>query len=284
MPIYVNGDAVSPIIVEVSNKLTQVLNKTVTTLTAEDLEGVTQIPKYAFDNCKSLVSVVLPDTITSIGDHAFYFCDNLQNINIPINVTSIGTAAFYFCTKLEGDLDLSNNTNLEIIEGASFEYCPFVNIFLPASILEIGNLAFAYNDDLTTLNFAGTLQQFIAIDKDARWNYSNSCRFIINQEELINLTIPENITELTYACFSGCSSLLSVIIPNTVNNISTLVFDNCQNLTTMRIEATTPPTLGNISAISTATTQIQVPMASVDAYKTATNWSNFADIIVGYTE
>ena len=268
--------------ISATNKLPQVIDRTITNITAEDLEGVTQIPRYAFDNCRSLVSVVLPDTITSIGDHAFYFCDNLQNINIPINVTSIGTAAFYFCTKLEGDLDLSNNTNLEIIEGASFEYCPFVNIFLPASILEIGNLAFAFNDDLTTLNFAGTLQQFIAIDKSARWNYSNSCRFIINQEELINLTIPENITELTYACFSGCSSLLSVIIPNTVNSISTLVFDNCQNLTTMRIEATTPPTLGNISAISTATTQIQVPMASVDAYKTATNWSNFADIIVGY--
>ena len=52
----------------------------------------------------------------------------------------------------------------------------------------------------------------------------------------------------------------------------------------MRIEATTPPTLSNTNAISTATTEIQVPMASVDAYKTATNWTNFADIIVGYTE
>ena len=52
----------------------------------------------------------------------------------------------------------------------------------------------------------------------------------------------------------------------------------------MRVEATTPPTLGSADAIPTATTQIQVPMASVEAYKTATNWSNFADIIVGYEE
>ena len=52
----------------------------------------------------------------------------------------------------------------------------------------------------------------------------------------------------------------------------------------MRIKKTNPPQLGNKNAISSATTQIQVPMASVDAYKSATNWSVFADIIVGYTE
>lgn len=105
-----------------------------------------------------------------------------------------------------------------------------------------------------------------------------------NCRSLTSITLPSTLTSIGYGAFYNCSGLTSITIPEGVTSISWHAFNGCSSLTSMRVRATTPPTLSDVSAISTATTQIQVPMASVEAYKTATNWSNFADIIVGYTE
>lgn len=38
--------------------------------------------------------IVIPDGITSIWDHAFEYCRHLQTIDIPESVTHIGRSAF----------------------------------------------------------------------------------------------------------------------------------------------------------------------------------------------
>lgn len=93
----------------------------------------------------------------------------------------------------------------------------------------------------------------------------------------------EGVTSIGNAAFQSCSKLTSITLPNTITKINNSAFA-WSGIITMRIEATTPPTLTATGAISMSTTQIQVPMASVEAYKTATGWSYFADIIVGYEE
>ena len=228
MPIYVNGDAVSPIIVEVSNKLPQVLNKTVTTLTAGDLIGVTQIPIYAFQNCIDLTSVEFSSTLQTIGSYAFSNCRSLTSIDFGENsqLTSIGASAFRTCSGL-------------------------TSITLPSSLTNI------------------------------EWSAFYGCRGLTGALDLSNCT---SLTSIGNSAFYKCSRLTSISLPSSLTSIGSQAFKNCTSLTTMRVEATTPPTLSNTNAISTATTRIEVPMASVDAYKAATNWSNFADIIVGYTE
>lgn len=103
---------------------------------------------------------------------------------------------------------------------------------------------------------------------------------------ITNITAEDlkGITSVGQYAFAQCNQLTNVVIPNGVTTIGDYAFYNCTNLITMRVEAPTPPTLSSTNAISTATTQIQVPMASVDAYKTATNWTQYANIIVGYEE
>lgn len=55
------------------------------------------------------------------------------------------------------------------------------------------------------------------------------------------------------------------------------------NVNTFICRATTPPTLAN-GAFYTSPTVIKVPSASVNAYKTASNWSAYASIITAIDE
>lgn len=68
------------------------------TVTYEDVEySVTSIGGSAFDVCRNLTSVILPESVTSIGGGAFYLCRNLTSIILPKSVTSIGNNAFENC-------------------------------------------------------------------------------------------------------------------------------------------------------------------------------------------
>lgn len=78
----------------------KLVERTLTSLTADDLYGLTNIGNCAFINCIRLTSIELPDSVTSIGGLAFENCRSLTSINIPNSVTSIGINAFCFCTSL----------------------------------------------------------------------------------------------------------------------------------------------------------------------------------------
>ena len=58
----------------------------------------------------------------------------------------------------------------------------------------------------------------------------------------------------------------------------------CESLTSVYCEAITPPSLGDSYVFNRngSGRKIYVPTESVDAYKSATNWSEYASAIVGY--
>ena len=64
-------------------------------------EGTTEISNYAFDDCRTLESIVIPESVTEIGYAAFFRCTSLKSIIIPESVTKIGEAAFVGCSSLE---------------------------------------------------------------------------------------------------------------------------------------------------------------------------------------
>lgn len=98
---------------------------------------------------------------------------------------------------------------------------------------------------------------------------------------LTKINLPKTLTTIGYAEFEGCSSLASVVIGDSVTSIATYAFYNCTSLTSITIEATTPPTLANVNAFqnTNANLVIYVPAESVDTYKAASGWSQYASRI-----
>jgi hypothetical protein len=58
------------------------------------------IGNNAFDGCKGLTSVTIPNSVMNIGNSAFDCCTSLTSVTIPDSVTSIGVSAFAKCTNL----------------------------------------------------------------------------------------------------------------------------------------------------------------------------------------
>ena len=100
-------------------------------------------------------------------------------------------------------------------------------------------------------------------------------------------TIPNGYNDFR-GCFRSQKSLTYAKLPNTLTSIGNYAFNDCSALVTFICNATTPPTLAsnvfNNTPIASKTGTIYVPDASVDAYKAATNWSQYADIIKPLSE
>lgn len=62
--------------------------------------GVTEIERYAFNDCTGLTSIEIPNSVACIGQGAFSGCTGLTSIKIPISVTRIENYAFYKCSGL----------------------------------------------------------------------------------------------------------------------------------------------------------------------------------------
>ncbi|MBQ5716002.1 MAG: hypothetical protein IIV60_06520, partial [Alistipes sp.] len=74
----------------------------------------------------------------------------------------------------------------------------------------------------------------------------------------------------------------SVTIGNGVTSIGDEAFESCADLTSVYCKATTPPSIQYSTFASTPKLIIYVPPLSVNAYKSANYWKNYATKIVGY--
>lgn len=272
------------------NKLPDVLNKTVTSLTAGDFIGVTQIPNYVFQNCTSLASVELPDTITSIGERSFFGCSSLTTINLPEGLTEIGNSAFRSCGSLT---DIVLPDTLKTIGSYAFQNCVSISgtLNIPASVTSIGSSTFAYCSGLTSIILSENITElpyrsFEYCSSLTTFNIPNSVTTIGGDalqlcSALTSIIIPSSVTSIGTAAFNGCTGLNTVIFQGQVPNIQSSAFRLCDHVTKYDFRnCTIVPTLANTYSLDHANNcQIIVPDALYDEWTQATNWVALTNVV-----
>ena len=169
-------DSLTSIEVDENNQYYQSIDGNLYTKDGKTLE------KYAIG--KKETSFTIPDNVTSIGQHAFATCDNLISITIPDSVTIIGEGAFE-CSSLKSVTMGSSVTNIE--SWAFIECRSLTSIIIPDSVEWIGHYAFYGCDELTTINFEGTVEQWNAIGLHENWNTALPATEVICSDGVVTL-------------------------------------------------------------------------------------------------
>ena len=178
--------------------------------------------------------------------YLYYTSSNGETVE-PDNSSSFG-ATIVSNTYKDGVGKIEFNAPITTIgEGAFCYYSSLTSVTIPDSVTTIGKWAFGYCSSLTSV------------------------------------TIPDSVTTIGGWAFIPCSSLESVTICDSVTEIGDVAFSNCVSLTSVYCKAKTPPA-GSYEMFSynASGRKIYVPMESVEAYKSAQGWSDYADDIVGY--
>jgi len=122
--------------------------------------------------------LTIPDTWTSIPESAFQWCKDLKKVVIPEKITAIHDAAFYIATILEV-VEFEAGSRLVTIGDYAFAYISITSIVIPKGVTKIFRMAFGYapleavefeaGSQLVTIGagaFYGTRIKSIAIPKD----------------------------------------------------------------------------------------------------------------------
>ena len=236
--------------------------------------SVSSIGLSAFLGCSSLTSVTIGNSVTSIGMQAFSNCSSLASVTIGNSVSSIGRDAFSNCSSLTS---VTIPNSVTSIESGAFRRCSNLTAFYGKFASE-DNRCLIVNKKLNSFASAGLTSYTILDSVTSIGEYAfQDCTC------LTSVTIPNNVTSIGSSAFSSCSSLTSVTIPNSVTSIGSSAFSNCSSLASVYCKATTPPKGGSeMFNNNSSDRKIYVPTASVEAYKSAEYWSDYADHIVGY--
>ena len=165
--------------------------------------GVEAIGNGPFANYQNLRSLAIPKTVTDIASNAFEGCPNIASVTVaednpaycsventvyskdmktlccrlvpfsgvfvvPDGVTTIGSRAFAWATDAMTGVQLPNSVTT--IDFRAFYECGGLTSFvIPSSVTSIGSYAFAYCTKLTEVTFAGTVEQWNAIELNSAW-------------------------------------------------------------------------------------------------------------------
>lgn len=261
----------------------------------------TTLPYAAFYGYTNLNTINL-SLITTFNSYCLKNTGLTGTLSIPSATGTLGVAAFYG-TKITNIANLGSITQLGSIEWANgngtFYGCSLLEtVTLPETLTIIGANSFYGDKQLKTINFPESITDILACAFDNCNNleieslslpnltslsdtvFGNCYKLkrVTNLGSITNLLAPES----SKGVFYNCTNLKVVILPATLETLGSQYspFAGCNSLEDVVCYATIPPAVACSTIFPKNKLKgIYVPDSSIDAYRSATNWSNYYDYI-----
>ena len=142
------------------------------------------------------------------------------------------------------------------------------NVTIPNGVLSLGNRAFMGCSNIEDVELP------VGLNTIGQRCFMNCAIF------LRNIVIPDSVVKIDSNAFASCMELRTLFIGSGITTIGSSAFESCAKMESVTITAETPPSIQSDTFNKVPDDcPFYVPPASVDAYKSATNWSARADYI-----
>ncbi len=225
---------------------------------------VSTIAGNAFNDCKSLTGITIPEGVTTIYGFAFKNCTNLKTVNIPDSVITIGNDVFNntawynnqpdglvyagkIAYKYKGDCPktVKIKDGTRSIASCAFQNCSeLASVIIPNSVTNIDDMAFLGCTSLTDITMSDGIEIIDSLAFDgtawydsqpdglvylgkAAYKYKGACPETVE--------IKEGTVAISSNAFEGCAELKKAVIPSSVKNIGASAFAECKMLNDVNI-------------------------------------------------
>ncbi len=226
--------------------------------------GIKTIEAMSFNHCISLNEVILPEFVERIEAGAFQGSGytGVSSIHFPETLQSIGLAAFS-STRLK---TLAIPGNCEFPDHSQFASCYLLTkVYIADGVKSIPNHFLDGDMAITELGIPGSVT---TIGKEA----------FSGLRSLENLYLEEGLYEIGDKAFSSCH-LKQIVLPSTLCSMGNNSFSGNSKLERIYCKATIPPVQSTAFGDSRKDVPLYVPVGTANAYRNATGWSMFTNII-----
>ena len=175
----------------------------------------------AFNNCRNLTSIVVPDSVTNIADNAFNDCPGISSVTLGSGMETVSGGFLGGQTNLTS-LVIRGNGQTRV---AGFREKAFQSVTI-SGVSEIYNSAFSECRNLRTVELAG--------DGNLRSIWSWAFHGCTN---LLSVAVPNSVTNIANYAFHDCYALTNAVIGTSVERIGDNAFQYCHSLLGIEIPA-----------------------------------------------
>ena len=168
-----------------------------------------------FEDCYSLDSIVIPDSVNTIGREAFYGCGSLTSITIPNGIKYIGDNVFSYCPHISEVL-LTSPTVRDFCQGT-------VNKALLNSGVDVDRRVQIAGKEISEIVITNT-------------SYIEDYAFY-NCPHLSSVIIDDSVKTIGLYAFAECDSIKQVTLSNLVTDIGSSAFYHCSSLDSITLTA-----------------------------------------------
>ena len=231
-------------------------------------DRITTVGADAFNYCRNLSNISLPEGITSIGEKAFYECINLECIALGANIKSFGAKAFDNCIALYslhissiGDwcqIEFADPTANPIYHGGVIVINgkKVTTLAIPAWVSKISDYAFYNCATIASVKIPKTIKSIgedafygcegltkVDIEDIAAWcqiefktPFSNPLSYAgslyVNNQVASSISLV-GVEAVSARAFQGCNNIRSLVADSSLKTIGEEAFRGCIELTSV---------------------------------------------------